>query len=117
LSRHQHEDITSIDEVSKSLLSQVEEFFISYNRQRGKQLKVTATSGPKKGNQTVESRYSCAPGKAWVLGSGPVGGADHVWAETKLKWPGPQVAPSMHRATRLSGASPVSASHSGTRLR
>jgi len=45
---YQHEDITSIDEVSKTLLSQVEEFFISYNRQRGKQFKVTATSGPKK---------------------------------------------------------------------
>jgi inorganic pyrophosphatase len=45
---YQHEDITSIDEVSQTLLSQVEEFFISYNRQRGKQFKVTATSGPKK---------------------------------------------------------------------
>src|SRR6478672_8938286 len=45
---YQHEDITSIDDVSKTLLSQVEEFFISYNRQRGKQFKVTATNGPKK---------------------------------------------------------------------
>jgi inorganic pyrophosphatase len=45
---YQHEHITSIDEVSKTLLSQVEAFFISYNRQRGKQFKVTATSGPKK---------------------------------------------------------------------
>src|ERR1700754_2373468 len=31
---YQHEDITSIEEVSKTLLSQIEEFFISYNRQR-----------------------------------------------------------------------------------
>jgi inorganic pyrophosphatase len=45
---YQHEHITSIDDVSKTLLSQVEEFFISYNRQRGKEFKVTATSGPKK---------------------------------------------------------------------
>lgn len=45
---YQHEDIDSIDDVSKTLLSQVEEFFVSYNRQRGKQFKVTATSGPKK---------------------------------------------------------------------
>jgi inorganic pyrophosphatase len=45
---YQHEDIKSIDELSKTLLSQVEEFFISYNRQRGKQFKVTATGGPKK---------------------------------------------------------------------
>ena len=45
---YQHEDIDSIDDVSGTLLAQVEEFFISYNRQRGKTFKVTATSGPKK---------------------------------------------------------------------
>ncbi len=45
---YQHESITSIDDVSTTLLSQVEEFFISYNRQHGKHFKVTATSGPKK---------------------------------------------------------------------
>jgi inorganic pyrophosphatase len=34
--------------VSKTLLSQVEEFFISYNKQRGKKFKVTGTGGPGK---------------------------------------------------------------------
>jgi inorganic pyrophosphatase len=45
---YQHEDITSIKQVSGTLLSQVEEFFISYNRQRGKTFKITAIGGPKK---------------------------------------------------------------------
>jgi inorganic pyrophosphatase len=45
---YQHEDIATIDDVSKTLLSQVEEFFISYNKQRGKKFKVTGTGGPKK---------------------------------------------------------------------
>jgi inorganic pyrophosphatase len=45
---YRREEIESIDGVSKTLLSQIEEFFISYNRQRGKTLRVTATSGPKK---------------------------------------------------------------------
>ena len=45
---YQHEDLETIDDVSKTLLSQVEEFFISYNKQRGKKFKVTGTGGPKK---------------------------------------------------------------------
>ena len=43
-----HENLTSIQDVSKTLLSQVEEFFVSYNKQRGKKFKVTGTGGPKK---------------------------------------------------------------------
>jgi len=45
---YDHEDIATIDDVSKTLVSQVEEFFVSYNKQRGKKFKVTGTSGPKK---------------------------------------------------------------------
>ena len=45
---YQHEHIESIEDVSSTLLEQVEEFFISYNRQRGKTFKVTGTNGPKK---------------------------------------------------------------------
>jgi inorganic pyrophosphatase len=45
---YQHEHIMSIKDVSSTLLSQVEAFFISYNRQRGKRFKVTSTDGPKK---------------------------------------------------------------------
>jgi inorganic pyrophosphatase len=45
---YDHEDLRSIDEVSTTLLDQVEEFFISYNKQRGKKFKVTGTGGPGK---------------------------------------------------------------------
>jgi inorganic pyrophosphatase len=45
---YEHEDLESIGEVSKTLLDQVEEFFVSYNKQRGKKFKITGTGGPKK---------------------------------------------------------------------
>ena len=43
-----HENVKSIGEVSKTLLSQVEAFFVSYNKQRGKKFRVTGSGGPKK---------------------------------------------------------------------
>jgi inorganic pyrophosphatase len=36
---YEHEDLQSISEVSKTLLDQVEEFFVSYNKQRGRSLR------------------------------------------------------------------------------
>jgi inorganic pyrophosphatase len=45
---YQHEHIESVEDVSKTLLAQTEEFFVSYNKQRGKRFKVTGTGGPKK---------------------------------------------------------------------
>ena len=45
---YDHEDLNSIDDVSKTLLDQLEAFFISYNQQRGKKFKVTGTGGPRK---------------------------------------------------------------------
>lgn len=45
---YQHEDLKSIKDLSQPLLSQIEEFFVSYNKQRGKKFKVTGMQGPKK---------------------------------------------------------------------
>lgn len=45
---YDHEDIKSVADVSKTLLDQVEEFFVSYNKQRGKKFRVTGMGGPKK---------------------------------------------------------------------
>jgi inorganic pyrophosphatase len=45
---YEHEDVDSIDQLRPTLLKQVEEFFVSYNKQRGKEFKVTGTGGPKK---------------------------------------------------------------------
>jgi inorganic pyrophosphatase len=45
---YDHQDVESISDLNKTLLDQLEEFFISYNKQRGKKFKVTGTGGPKK---------------------------------------------------------------------
>src|SRR6202051_301281 len=44
---YDHEDLKSMDDVSKTLLSQLEQFFVGYNQQRGKKFKITDTGGPK----------------------------------------------------------------------
>ena len=45
---YDHQDLTTIEDVSKTLLDQVEAFFVSYNQQRGKKFNITGTGGPKK---------------------------------------------------------------------
>ncbi len=59
---YSHDDIKSIGEVNKSLLDQVEEFFISYNKSRGKKFKVTGVHGPSKAvkrlQQAIDARKS-----------------------------------------------------------
>jgi inorganic pyrophosphatase len=52
---YDHENLKSINEVSKTLLDQVEEFFVSYNKQRGKKFKVTGTKGPAKAIQFLKT--------------------------------------------------------------
>src|SRR6202163_4670396 len=52
---YDHEDLESIGDVSKTLLDQVEEFFVSYNKQRGKKFKVTGTGGPHKAIKFLKS--------------------------------------------------------------
>src|SRR5580698_7203740 len=45
---YDHEDIDTLNEVSKTLLDQVEAFFVSYNKQRGKKFSIKGTGGPQK---------------------------------------------------------------------
>ncbi len=45
---YDHQDLESIGDVNQTLLDQLEAFFVSYNKQRGKKFKVTGTGGPKK---------------------------------------------------------------------
>src|SRR6266850_1732939 len=52
---YDHKDLESINAVSKTLLDQLEEFFVSYNKQRGKKFKVTGTGGPKKAIKILKS--------------------------------------------------------------
>jgi inorganic pyrophosphatase len=52
---YNHEGLNSIDDVSKTLLDQVEAFFISYNKQRGKKFKIIGVGCPKKSTEAVEA--------------------------------------------------------------
>jgi inorganic pyrophosphatase len=52
---YDHEDIKTIGDVSKTLLDQVEAFFVSYNKQRGKKFKITGTGGPKKAMKFIKA--------------------------------------------------------------
>src|ERR1051325_1609738 len=52
---YDHEDLKSMDDVSKTLLDQVEEFFVSYNKQRGKKFKIIGNGGPKKAITFIEA--------------------------------------------------------------
>jgi inorganic pyrophosphatase len=52
---YDHEGLKSISDASNTLLDQVEEFFVSYNRQRGKKFKITGTGGPKKALKFLKS--------------------------------------------------------------
>ena len=45
---YDHQELKTIADVSKTMLSQLEEFFVSYNKQRGKKFRITGTGGPKK---------------------------------------------------------------------
>ena len=52
---YQHENLESLDDVSKTLLSQVEAFFVSYNQQRGKSFRILAMSGPKRAIKALKT--------------------------------------------------------------
>jgi inorganic pyrophosphatase len=43
---YNHEGLTTIADMTPTIMSQVEEFFVSYNKQRGKKFKVMGTAGP-----------------------------------------------------------------------
>jgi len=52
---YNHQHIKSIDDVDKTILDQVDEFFISYNKSRGKKFKVKGRHGPKRAAQLVDA--------------------------------------------------------------
>jgi inorganic pyrophosphatase len=51
---YNHESVETIDDLGRSMLSQLEEFFVSYNKQRGKTFKITGTAGPNKAIKAVK---------------------------------------------------------------
>lgn len=55
---YDHEQLASIDDLNKTFLAQLEEFFVNYNKQRGKKFRVTGTGGPRKAVQCVRNGMS-----------------------------------------------------------
>jgi inorganic pyrophosphatase len=51
---YDHEDLETIDDVSTTLMSQMEAFFVSYNKQRGKKFKILGTSGPRRAIKCIK---------------------------------------------------------------
>ena len=52
---YSHEDVTSFEQLPKSIVEQIEEFFISYNKSRGKKFKVDGCHGSKRAGELVEA--------------------------------------------------------------
>ncbi len=51
---YSHDKVQSVSELNNSLLDQVEEFFVSYNKSRGKKFKVMGVHGPSKAVKRVQ---------------------------------------------------------------
>ncbi len=51
---YNHQNIHSISEINKPIIDQVAEFFVTYNRNRGKRFKVTGTHGPSRAIDLLE---------------------------------------------------------------
>lgn len=51
---YSHENLHSLADVPKSILDQVDEFFVSYNKSRGKKFKVKGRHGPKRAASRVD---------------------------------------------------------------
>jgi len=50
-----HQDVTSIDQLSKTLLDEVEHFFVSYNEMRGRKFSPIGRFGPDHAEQLLEA--------------------------------------------------------------
>jgi inorganic pyrophosphatase len=51
---YNHQNINALNDVDQTLLDQVEQFFISYNKSRGKKFEVKGRHGPKRAAQRIE---------------------------------------------------------------
>lgn len=60
LHSYSHENIRSLNEVNQSILEQVEEFFVSYNKSRDKKFKVIGRAGPSKAIKRLRKAIDAA---------------------------------------------------------
>ena len=52
---HTHGSLTSLSKVDSTLMEEIQHFFVSYNKARGKKFKVLQVRGPKQAKKTVEN--------------------------------------------------------------
>jgi inorganic pyrophosphatase len=50
---YDHGQVGSINELNKTFLSQLEAFFVNYNRERGRKFRISGTGGPRKAVECV----------------------------------------------------------------
>jgi len=58
LHSYSHENVRSVTDVNQSVLKQVEDFFVTYNKSRGKKFKVTGIGGPSKAMKRLKRAIS-----------------------------------------------------------
>lgn len=51
---YNHETVESVKDVNKSVLAQIEEFFVAYNKSRGKKFNVTGVHGPARAIKRID---------------------------------------------------------------
>ena len=66
---YSHEDKTSVKQLPKSVLDQLEEFFISYNKSRGKEFRVQGCHGPKRAGKLVQAGIDCLQKEEAIVGT------------------------------------------------
>jgi inorganic pyrophosphatase len=49
-----HENVRSIKDLTETMVHQIEQFFVDYNRLRGKKFEVTARGGPRRAIELIE---------------------------------------------------------------
>lgn len=47
-------EIKSLDDLNKNMVTEIEQFFVNYNRERGKKFRVLGTRGPKQALKLLE---------------------------------------------------------------
>lgn len=49
-----YSEVTSLDDLNPNMLKEIEQFFITYNKERGKKFRVLRTRGPRQARKLVE---------------------------------------------------------------
>jgi inorganic pyrophosphatase len=51
-----YSDVRSLDDLNSNMLKEIEQFFVNYNKEKGKKFKVLRTGGPKEAKKLLKKR-------------------------------------------------------------